>query len=157
MVYLAKRVILHSTGEELSYLRSKQESFVPGRKCRFLLIVNFQTNCVTFVLHGLYAGPLHKTILSCKILFSFGSRVCYISVLFLLCLHTCAIDCAFFLLVWSRWELWELISDTEPGMLNLRVVVKRKWGHTSPDCFHATLSFINIKTLQFSGDGRTLR
>lgn len=126
VIYLAKRVILHGTGEDLSYFRSKQESFVPGRKCRFILVVNFQT--VTIMLHGLYAAPLHRWIWSFKILFSFGSRVFYISVLVLLCLHTCAIDCSFFLLVWSMWELRELISDAKPGMLNVVLLSRENEG-----------------------------
>lgn len=54
----------------------------------------------------------------------------YISVLVLLCLHTCVIDCTFFLLVWGRWELWELISDAKPGMLIVVMLSKEK------ECMH---------------------
>jgi len=37
----------------VAYLRNKQESLAPRKKCQFILVVIFQTNCVTFLLRGL--------------------------------------------------------------------------------------------------------
>lgn len=110
----------------------QQNSFVPGRKCRFISVVNFQASCVTLMLHGLYAGLLHRW--SCSLLDPEYATFLYY---FYKCLHTCGVDHACFLLAWS-W--WELISDAEIGIMqNLCLVVKRKWGYASPDFFYATL------------------
>lgn len=129
----------------------QQESFVPGRKCSFISVVNFQANCVTLMLHGLYAGPLHRW--SYSLLDPEYRTFLYC---FYKCLYTCGVDRACFLLAWSWGELRELISGAEPGIMqNPCLVVKRKWGYASPDFFHATLSL--IKASQFTGDGGTLR